>query len=279
MDNPQYYSAAYPKIEEIVSDIFKKIKVFPEFKKITKIRRIRSPLSEFKFLSQCNSFSNIYGSDYENNIKFGFHGTSHKNLTSIINNGLYAPYEEKYSVRCGNKYGKGVYLSETIGFASRYNSGCMILAAIACGNYKILAPNEAGLYSRKEIDADCFIVTPEIVVRGTTQILPLFVIDINNDIIVPNISPNPTNQSIDSVNIINDITDVNIDDDIFKNIETINTISIQNFSISEKIKNDYPNILLCTISHLVTLCPAEYHTDIDIELWVREQLDIFDYEL
>ena len=244
------YSHPYAQIDVIANDIlskFQKNEIYPKMK----ITRIRSPIHEMKFLSQYETFNDIYGKSSTNNeIGFGFHATSMTNINSIINNGLFAPYETNYVKKCGNKYGKGVYISETYDFARNYYRGCMLVVAILYGEKKIMNSAQASTYSNQEIDTDTFVVSPEIVLRGSSQALPLFIID-------------PCNDSINNVLLLDDIPQYNTFDANF-------------LSMAKEIHDQYPSVLLCTIMHLLTM---SINDNIPDKSWVVTMLEEYNYEI
>lgn len=137
-------------------------------KKYNNIVPLISPMSQFLF----KQFYYSLMIDDKSNIEIGYHGTSKLVVDSICTFGMLDPTSEKYKVRNANLYGRGVYVSPNINFASSYGSGpdrCILAVLFIRGLVKDITA------SNKDINGDyCNPINDIVVLRSTTQVLPLF---------------------------------------------------------------------------------------------------------
>ncbi len=159
-----HYPPALPEIDKIAQDILDKL---AGYRRISAILRIRTPLREKFFLQQKEMFQ-IYGNGQ---VEMAYHGTNQLNISSIVDNGLLSPYDEGYIMANGNAYGEGVYTTTDINYANAYSKGCLLVCAILPGDQQIYNPK---LLTKNRFDCDSVVASHIHVLRGSTQVLPIF---------------------------------------------------------------------------------------------------------
>lgn len=145
--------------------------------RIKSLKRIRTPLMEFIFCDQKNAFDSLSCGD----ITICFHGTKTENLDSISDIGFLDPDNPKYKVANGNSYGKGIYMSKDINYASSYAKTSLIVTACLTG-----AINE---HSRNPLNF-------MLVLNSKSQVLPLFVAEVSRKNIAIEIPKEVNNVSL-----------------------------------------------------------------------------------
>lgn len=166
------YQPLNPIIQEKLSCVYDMLKESRGYK-ISQIREIRSALTEKKFLEMYDYFKSC-GNDQ---LIIGYHATNMKVTNSIVLNGFTAPYQEKYATVHGQKYGGGVYVSDSFGYAMHYYEGIMFICLCAMGQSRTMSPSEGRKYANdnknQSINCDTFYIKPEIVLRASIQVLPI----------------------------------------------------------------------------------------------------------
>lgn len=131
---------------------------------------LNSPISSLLFLNYLNAYET-------NKIEIGFHGTRSDVIKSIETYGMLDSNSPKYRVANGNVYGKGIYVSPSIRFASGYarNSGWLLVLLYIRGQIADTNPT-----CNCELNGDYTSPHKDIVVlRSTIQVLPIFAAKIN----------------------------------------------------------------------------------------------------
>ena len=168
------YKPLHPIIKNYLDKIYTELDKLSDKFTFTNVCEIRSAISEKKFLEMYSYFQDCNWND----IIIGYHATKEEYKNSIILNGFNAPYQETYSRRTGQRYGKGVYVSDNMNFAMNYYGGILFICIASLGESKKLTSSEGGKYSNKELDCDSFNISPEIILRGSIQVLPLLCLNV-----------------------------------------------------------------------------------------------------
>lgn len=211
--------------EFIVSAYNQLVGMYPK----SKIVGLDSPVSELLFIN--------YLSMYESNkVEVGFHGTRPEVVKSIEMYGMLDSNSPKYRVANGNVYGKGIYVSPSLAYASGYGKGCLLSLLYIKGQVKDENPRQ-----NTELEGDYTNPIESIIVlRSTAQVLPIFMVCTTDK--------SHTNQQASSFEDIENLFDVeynqqlmSIANDIREQYDpNVRTKVVYNLLIRE-MKNDMPD--------------------------------------
>lgn len=247
-------------LENITQELFKQLlKETNNLSGIYKIERIRSPLQEQIFLGQRECFRNFVNNG---NVCIAYHGTSNTVLESISDLGLLDPNHPKYVRKTGNRFGKGVYVSKNINYAKRYARPSVLVVAILEGELKKLSSSEASKKSHLPLEDFSILVGEETVLQSSSQVLPLFILETNNNNIVKSkVLTSPVKN-------IKNLEDVPLFDFI--------TVLQKHIPLAEKLKTLYPKVSFGILLHLCERAEAQQPGD--TLNWAIDYLNTFDLE-
>ena len=158
-------------LEKIYKDL---VKVIPS----GKVARLDTSGTEERFFKCMDEFSDA-------DVEMAFHGTSKKNVGSIVRNGFIGPGDMGYNKQNGNVYGPGVYATSKYSYAAKYgeDNAVMVLAIL---------PGEQVAYKlggctdkHGRLTADSVRHNHITVLRSSAQVIPVFIIEKSDDEHVP----------------------------------------------------------------------------------------------
>ena len=154
---------------ERATDLFNSLAKRVGSSDISKIRPIRGHISEYLFC-----MFHEYCMSENKAIDMAFHGTGGEVADSVQLYGMFDPTFAGYNVKNGNVWGKGVYVSPNINFAKGYarNNGIIIAGLIIKG----VTEKEKFVTGHNDLNSDSQVIGDIIVLRSTSQMLPLFVV-------------------------------------------------------------------------------------------------------
>jgi hypothetical protein len=156
----------------LIGHVFDAYKKAISLAKPEDIQLLRMPYAEHLFM-------NFREFCTEKDITIAFHGTSSAVINSIATYGMLDPTSSMYRIKNGNVYGPGVYVSPNYNYSLGYMSidrnivnrnGCLLVVLAIKGS--------SGKSLDKGVTLDSDFSHPHsdiIVLRSTSQVLPLFV--------------------------------------------------------------------------------------------------------
>ena len=188
------------------------------------------------------------------------------------------PDHPQYRRAFGNRYGKGIYVSNSFHYALRYAKPSLLVVAIVEGDHKSFTHQEARdacfqANSRvpEAIKFNSISVGPEIVLQSNSQVLPLFVVtcdqidrSLNGFDCYSSHEESP--QRLSHTSLPATVADV----PMFNFAE----ILVVHLPLARKLKNMFPNVALGVLLHLsaqASLHPQPHN-------WAVDQLTNYDFD-